>query len=170
MPLRLAALLLALLCSQAWAADPWVPFRKAFPGKPPPVIAEPLPPIMPPELPPPPVIVLPEPEAPAPVIVDPPPAPPVVVVLPPPRPRDVRSSTRSRQPLNITPKPCEGPPLAQSCADVCYYAERYTFTELKALRAVGIATGQIPNRPISCQEERDGKACIQKLCRNTAKK
>lgn len=169
MPVRVLIALL-LLCSSAQAADPWTPFRKAFPGPREPVVATPLPPILPPELPPPPVIMLPEPEPlPPPVIADPP-APPVVVVLPPPRPRDVRSSTRSRAPLNITPPKCEGPPLTRSCEEVCDYATRYTFRELQGLRAIGIATGQIENRPISCQEDRDGKECIRKFCKNTVKK
>lgn len=101
MPVRLAAaLLLTLLCSPAGAADPWTPFRKAFPGPREPVVATPLPPVLPPELPPPPVIMLPEPEPP-PVDID----PPAVVPLPPVR--DVRSSSkpRTKAPLSLAPKP-----------------------------------------------------------------
>lgn len=112
---------LALLCSPAAAADPWTPFRKMFPGKPPPVVAEPLPPILPPELPPPPVIMLPEPvPPPPPVVVDPVPLPPL---------RDKKSSSTSRsrapaRPLQITP-PIADPSCAQarrgvsmSCQDI----------------------------------------------------
>ncbi len=40
-----AVLILLLLCSSAQAADPWTPFRKAFPGPREPVIAAPLPPL-----------------------------------------------------------------------------------------------------------------------------
>jgi hypothetical protein len=50
MPVR-ALIALLLLCSAAQAADPWTPFRKAFPGKPPPVVAEPLPPLPTPRAP-----------------------------------------------------------------------------------------------------------------------
>lgn len=167
MPLR-ALIALLLLCSAAQAADPFVPFRKMFPGKSPPVEVVPLPPIrpveLPPELPPPPVIVVPEPES---------ESPPVVVVVPPPTPRDPKSpdiKPRVRRPLNIVPKICEGPPLARSCQEVCDYATKYSYRELKAMRAVGIAAGLIENRPISCQEDRDGKACIAKYCKDTAKK
>ncbi len=161
------ALILLLLCSSAQAADPWTPFRKAFPGPREPVEVEPLPPVLSPELPsPPPPIMVPEPE--------PLPAPPIVVVVPPPTPpRDAKSPDvrpKTRKPLNLTPKPCEGPPLTRSCQEVCDYATRYTFRELQALRALGIATGQIENRPISCQEDRDGKECIRKYCRDTAKR
>lgn len=112
-----ATIVLALLCSSAWAADPWVPFHKAFPGKPAPVVVTPLPPVLPPELPPPPPpIMVPEcpcPPHPPPVIMD----APVVVPLPPVR--EARSSsgksrTRSSgRPLSILP----GDPDYISCAD-----------------------------------------------------
>ncbi len=157
--MRLAvAIGLTLLCSQAWAADPFVPFRKLFPGPRAPVEVAPLP-SLPPAFPP--VVVLPEPE-PSPPAIDPP-DPKSPVMLPMPRPK-----VRPKQPLSLAA--CEGPPLTRSCQEVCDYATKYTYAELKAMRAVGIASGWIENRPISCQEDRMGKACIAKYCRNTVKK
>lgn len=140
---RAAAIVLVMLCSQAQAADPWTPFRKAFPGKPPPVVAEPLPPVLPPEIPPPPPpIMVPEPPPPPPVVTEPVPLPPI---------RDTRSSSRTRakaaRPLQITP-PIADPSCAEArrgvtmpCQDILANAWIYNlYSEAKKAHAQSCLT------------------------------
>lgn len=169
-PVRLAAaLLLALLCSQAWADSAWKPavdtFRKMFPGKPPPVEVAPLPP-------------LPEPDAAAAIeraLLDAElqaavrkaqeaaeraeeAAKAVPVPLPPPKPR----AKTTRQPLSLAPPPRRPTSPEENdgwwlppCFMVCGHLSGKTKAELDADEAYW---------RVSARQKAHGQRCVVNTC------